>query len=60
VHKAKAKPADVKSIGLSGQMHGSVFLDARQKVIRKAILWNDQRTAAECGEIESLAGVEPS
>ena len=39
-------------IGLSGQMHGSVFLDAAGKVIRPALLWNDQRTAAECHEIE--------
>ncbi len=50
------KPADVKGIGLSGQMHGSVFLDASGKVIRPALLWNDQRTAAECEEIERLAG----
>jgi xylulokinase len=53
---ARLKPADVRAIGLSGQMHGSVFLDRRSKVIRRAILWNDQRTAAECREIEELAG----
>lgn len=56
VKKAKLKAADVKAIGLSGQMHGSVFLDKRGKVIRKALLWNDQRTAAECDEIEERAG----
>ncbi len=56
VEKAKLKPADVKAIGLSGQMHGSVFLDKDNRVIRRAILWNDQRTAAECGEIEDAAG----
>jgi xylulokinase len=54
--KAKLKPADVKSIGLSGQMHGSVFLDRNDKVIRRAILWNDQRTAAECAEMEQRVG----
>ena len=54
--KAKLKPADVKAIGLSGQMHGSVFLDKNDKVIRRAILWNDQRTAAECAEIEDRVG----
>lgn len=54
--QAKSKPADVKAIGLSGQMHGSVFLDKKNQVIRKALLWNDQRTAAECDEIESRAG----
>ncbi len=56
VRQAKLPPADVKAIGLSGQMHGSVFLDARDRVIRPAILWNDQRTAAECEEIEDRAG----
>lgn len=56
IRQAKLKKADVKAIGLSGQMHGSVFLDKRGKVLRPAILWNDQRTAAECEEIESLAG----
>lgn len=56
VKRAKLKPADVKAIGLSGQMHGSVFLDKQSRVIRPALLWNDQRTAAECEEIETLAG----
>jgi len=56
VRLANAKPADVKAIGLSGQMHGSVFLDKKDQVIRPALLWNDQRTAAECEEIESRAG----
>jgi len=50
------QPADVAGIGLSGQMHGSVFLDAAGGVIRPALLWNDQRTAAECLEIEQKAG----
>jgi xylulokinase len=54
--KAGLKPGDVAGVGLSGQMHGSVFLDANGKVIRPALLWNDQRTAAECAEIESRAG----
>ncbi len=52
----KFKASDVKGIGLSGQMHGSVFLDAKHEVIRPALLWNDQRTAAECTEIEEKAG----
>jgi xylulokinase len=39
------------AIGLSGQMHGSVFLDAEGVPVAPAILWNDQRTAAECDEI---------
>ncbi|MFO0951318.1 MAG: xylulokinase [Isosphaeraceae bacterium] len=54
--KGGLAPADVKGVGLSGQMHGSVFLDAAGQVIRPALLWNDQRTAAECAEIEQRAG----
>jgi xylulokinase len=50
------RPADVAGVGLSGQMHGSVFLDSAGHVIRPALLWNDQRTAAECREIEEKAG----
>lgn len=49
-------PGEVEGIGLSGQMHGSVFLDADHNVIRHALLWNDQRTQTECEEIESRAG----
>jgi xylulokinase len=50
------KPDEVRGIGLSGQMHGSVFLNKQHEVIRPALLWNDQRTAAECVEIEKAAG----
>ena len=56
VKASKAKKSDVKAIGLSGQMHGSVFLNRKGKVIRPALLWNDQRTAAECDEITQRAG----
>jgi xylulokinase len=45
------------SIGLSGQMHGLVVLDDRERVLRPAILWNDQRTEAECAEIEDRVGL---
>jgi xylulokinase len=45
-------------IGLSGQMHGLVCLDDHNRVLRPAILWNDQRTAAECAEIEERVGLE--
>jgi len=45
-------------IGLSGQMHGLVALDASDAVIRPAILWNDQRTEAQCEEIERRVGLE--
>jgi len=56
IKKAKISPSEVKGIGLSGQMHGSVFLDQQGQVIRPALLWNDQRTARECQQIEELAG----
>jgi xylulokinase len=49
--------ADLAGIGLSGQMHGLVVLDERERVLRPAILWNDQRTAAECAEIEERLGL---
>lgn len=54
--QAKLKGTDICGIGLSGQMHGLVCLDKAGKVLRNAILWNDQRTAAECEEITTLAG----
>jgi xylulokinase len=44
---------DLRGIGLSGQMHGAVCLDAEDRVIRPAILWNDGRAAAECAELEA-------
>jgi xylulokinase len=56
VAKANLKATDVKAIGISGQMHGSVFLDKQNNVIRPALLWNDQRTTAECEEITARAG----
>jgi xylulokinase len=50
--------SQVSGIGLSGQMHGLVALDASDEVVRPAILWNDQRTAAQCREIEERVGFE--
>ncbi|MCK4374619.1 MAG: xylulokinase, partial [Candidatus Brocadiae bacterium] len=50
--------AEVKGIGLSGQMHGLVMLDENHEVIRPAILWNDQRTAAECRQMTDAVGYE--
>ncbi len=48
----------VDAIGLAGQMHGAVLLDAADRVLRPAILWNDQRTAAECDAIRAAVGPE--
>jgi xylulokinase len=55
LHAAVGPPA---GIGLSGQMHGLVALDQHDRVLRPAILWNDQRTAGECAEIEATLGLE--
>ncbi|ULL14649.1 xylulokinase [Paenibacillus sp. H1-7] len=56
--KAAVSGSQVAGIGLSGQMHGSVFLDRELRVIRPALLWCDQRTAAECEWIESTIGAK--
>lgn len=56
VKKAKVKPAQITGIGLSGQMHGSVFLSDGTTPLRPALLWNDQRTTEQCAQIESRVG----
>ena len=53
---AEINEPNVDAIGVTGQMHGSVFLDAKDEVIRPALLWNDQRTVEECKEIERVIG----
>lgn len=56
--KAGISPSGISAVGLSGQMHGAVFLDEKDAVIRPAILWCDQRTADECDEITERAGAQ--
>jgi xylulokinase len=51
-------PGDLAGVGLTGQMHGLVLLDAAGAVLRPAILWNDQRTAAQCAAITAQVGAE--
>jgi xylulokinase len=58
VARAGVSGSEVAALGLTGQMHGVVFLDAQGEVIRPALLWNDQRTAAECAEITQRVGAE--
>lgn len=58
IRKAGIEPSEIKGIGLSGQMHGSVFLDENNHILRPAILWCDQRTAAECDWITSTVGAD--
>lgn len=54
--KAGATGADVAGVGLSGQMHGSVFLDKDNRVLRPALLWCDGRTQAECDWLTERVG----
>ena len=49
---------DILAIGVTGQMHGLVMLDEADKVLRPSILWNDQRTQAQCDEITERIGFE--
>ena len=53
--KSAIDPREIKGVGYSGQMHGSVFLDGEGKVVRPCMLWNDGRTVAECEEITRKA-----
>ncbi|MFW5772046.1 MAG: xylulokinase [Phototrophicaceae bacterium] len=48
----------IQAVGLTGQMHGLVLLDAAGKVLRPSILWNDQRTQAQCDEMTEKIGFE--
>ncbi|MBR6836921.1 MAG: xylulokinase, partial [Oscillospiraceae bacterium] len=50
--------SDIAGVGLSGQMHGLVMLDENNEVIRKSIIWCDQRTAKECEEITEKVGAK--
>lgn len=56
--KSGVDPKEIKGIGLSGQMHGLVLLDADNKVLRRSIIWCDQRSALECEQITSLIGAK--
>ena len=55
---AAAAGGEIAGLGVTGQMHGSVFLDSSGAVVRPALLWNDQRTADECDEITARVGAE--
>ncbi len=49
-------PADIKAVGLTGQMHGAVLIGKDGNVLRRAIIWCDQRSSAECEEISLAVG----
>lgn len=57
IHSLRMSPKNIVGIGLTGQMHGAVFLDHKGEIIRHAILWNDQRTYKECEEILQKIGI---
>ncbi len=56
--ESRVDPKAILGVGLTGQMHGLVLLDGEGQVLRPTLLWNDQRTAAECDEIRDLVGRE--
>ena len=58
ITKSGVNNEDIKGIGLSGQMHGLVMLDGEGNVIRRSIIWCDQRTAKECAQITEKVGKE--
>ena len=58
LRQANIDPNEIAAIGLTGQMHGLVLLDARGNVLRPCILWNDQRTADECEIITERVGAD--
>lgn len=58
IKQSGVNPADIKGIGLSGQMHGLVMLDKDGEVLRKSIIWCDQRTTAEADELTEKIGKE--
>jgi xylulokinase len=53
-----AQPKEVAGIGLTGQMHGLVLLGAQGQVLRRCIMWNDQRTGAQCAAITRKVGAK--
>ena len=58
VSKSGVNKDEIKGIGISGQMHGLVMLDKDNNVLRNAIIWCDQRTAAEADEMNRIIGRE--
>jgi len=56
--ESKVSAAEIVGVGLTGQMHGLVLLDKKGQVLRPAILWNDQRTGAQCDWITKKVGAQ--
>lgn len=58
LERGKVEASDIAGVALSGQMHGATFLDASGRVLRPAILWNDQRSGTQCDAITERVGLE--
>lgn len=58
LNRENVKAEEIRAIGLSGQMHGSVLLDKNDDVLRPALLWCDQRTGGQCEAITRKLGAE--
>jgi xylulokinase len=58
IQKSGVAAENIRAVGLTGQMHGLVLMDEAGQVLRPAILWNDQRTQAQCDQIHERLGRE--
>ena len=58
IAESRVDPGDIKGVGLSGQMHGLVMLDREGRVLRRSIIWCDQRSGRQCEEITGRVGRE--
>jgi xylulokinase len=56
IARGDIKGNDVKAVGMSGQMHGTVFLDEQARLLRPAIIWPDQRSGAQCQQVYQKIG----
>ena len=58
LEESRVDPKDVAAVGLSGQMHGLVMLDRDGRVLRRSIIWCDQRSGKQCEEITERVGAK--
>ena len=58
IAKSGVSPSEIRGVGISGQMHGLVMLDKDGQVLRRSIIWCDQRTAAECEQMNRVIGAQ--
>ncbi|WP_085524692.1 xylulokinase [Tuberibacillus sp. Marseille-P3662] len=58
VEQTGIRPATIKGLSFSGQMHGLVLVNEKGQPLRRAILWNDTRTTEECQDIEAAVGLD--